>query len=70
MEGVLGGGGVMSTRTIAINKSLGHHTAHSRNQFLGWAERGVGGGGRSFQYIGPVIWNSLPLSVRHLSSLS
>ena len=27
-------------------------------------------GERSFQYIGPVIWNSLPLSVRHSSSLS
>ena len=24
---------------------------------------------RSFQYIGPVLWNSLPLSVRHSSSL-
>ena len=27
-------------------------------------------GGKSFQYTGPVIWNSLPLSVRHSSSLS
>ena len=27
-------------------------------------------GERSFQYIGPVLWNSLPLSVRHSSSLS
>ena len=27
-------------------------------------------GERSFQYIGSVIWNSLPLSVRHSSSLS
>ena len=27
-------------------------------------------GERSFQYTGPVIWNSLPLSVRHSSSLS
>ena len=27
-------------------------------------------GERSFQYIGPVIWNSLSLSVRHSSSLS
>ena len=25
---------------------------------------------RSFQYIGPVIWNSLPFSVRHARSLS
>ena len=25
---------------------------------------------RSFQYIGPVIWNSLPFSARHASSLS
>ena len=25
---------------------------------------------RSFQYIGPVLWNSLPLSVRHSSSFS
>ena len=27
-------------------------------------------GERSFQYIGPVIWNSLPVSSRHSSSLS
>ena len=27
-------------------------------------------GERYFQYIGPVLWNSLPLSVRHSSSLS
>ena len=27
-------------------------------------------GERSLQYIGPVLWNSLPLPVRHLSSLS
>ena len=27
-------------------------------------------GERSFQYIGPVIWNSLPFSVRHATSLS
>ena len=27
-------------------------------------------GERSFQYTGPVLWNPLPLSVRHLSSLS
>ena len=27
-------------------------------------------GERSFQYTGPVIWNSLPLSVRHSPSLS
>ena len=27
-------------------------------------------GGRSFQYIGPVIWNSLSFSVRHATSLS
>ena len=26
-------------------------------------------GERSFQYIGPVIWNSLPVSVRHAMSL-
>ena len=26
-------------------------------------------GGKSFQYTGPVIWKSLPLSVRHSSSL-
>ena len=32
---------------------------------LGWAL-----GKRSFQYIGPVIWNSLPLSVRNSVSLS
>ena len=25
---------------------------------------------RSFQYIGPVIWNSLPFSIRHATSLS
>ena len=25
---------------------------------------------RSFQHFGPVLWNSLPLSVRHSSSLS
>ena len=27
-------------------------------------------GERSFQYIGPVIWNSLPFSVRHATSFS
>ena len=27
-------------------------------------------GERSFQYIGPVLWNSLPISLRHSSSLS
>ena len=27
-------------------------------------------GDRSFQYIGPVTWNSLPFSVRHATSLS
>ena len=27
-------------------------------------------GETSFQYIGPVLWNSLPLSVRHSSSLT
>ena len=27
-------------------------------------------GERSFQYIGPVIWNSLPFFVRHATSLS
>ena len=27
-------------------------------------------GERSFQYIGPIIWNSLPFSVRHATSLS
>ena len=27
-------------------------------------------GERSFRYIGPVIWNSLPFSVRHATSLS
>ena len=36
--------------------------------FLGWAE----GPSRKrfFQYIGPVIWNSFPVSVRHSSELS
>ena len=40
--------------------------------FLGWAGGpGAGrGGGESFLYAEPVIWNSLPLSVRHLSLLS
>ena len=27
-------------------------------------------GERSFEYIGPVVWNAFPLSVRHSSSLS
>ena len=36
--------------------------------FLGWAERALGD--RPFQCIAPVLWNSLPLSVRHSSSLS
>ena len=36
--------------------------------FLGWAERALGD--RPFQCIAPVLWNSLPLSVRLSSSVS
>ena len=62
------------------SSSLLHMSMHEKSEFLLtlfaqpqiFCVPGMDGtiGERSFQYIGPVVWNAFPLSVRHSSSLS